>query len=97
MLIRPATERLEEFALRLLDRTIVDAGKASHHEFDSFICVMTNGKVTEDKVGHHRDLLTRIPVCGAAAPPSVIGVPASFANSRRKSDHSTFNAAFTVR
>jgi hypothetical protein len=32
--------------------------------FDSFICVMTNGKVTEDKVGPHRDLLTEFPYVG---------------------------------
>ena len=32
MLIRPAAERPETFALRLLDRKIVDAGKATHHE-----------------------------------------------------------------
>jgi hypothetical protein len=32
--------------------------------FDSFICVMTNGKVTEDKVGPHRDLLTGFPYVG---------------------------------
>jgi hypothetical protein len=32
--------------------------------FDSFICVMTNGKVTEDKVGPHRDLLTEFPYGG---------------------------------
>jgi Domain of unknown function (DUF4331) len=32
--------------------------------FDSFICVMTNGKVTEDKVGAHRDLLTEFPYVG---------------------------------
>jgi len=29
--------------------------------FDSFICVMTNGKVTEYKVGPHRDLLAEFP------------------------------------
>jgi hypothetical protein len=32
--------------------------------FDSFIGVMTNGKVTEDKVGPHRDLLTEFPYVG---------------------------------
>ncbi len=32
--------------------------------FDSFIGVMTNGKVTEDKVGAHRDLLTEFPYVG---------------------------------
>ena len=32
--------------------------------FDSFICVMTNGKVTEDKVGPHSDLLTEFPYVG---------------------------------
>jgi hypothetical protein len=32
--------------------------------FDSFIWVMTNGKVTEDKVGPHRDLLTGFPYVG---------------------------------
>ena len=32
--------------------------------FDSFICVMTKGKVTEDKVGPHRDLLTEFPYVG---------------------------------
>ncbi|HWZ70435.1 MAG TPA: DUF4331 family protein [Casimicrobiaceae bacterium] len=32
--------------------------------FDSFICVMTNGKVTEDKVGPHPDLLTEFPYVG---------------------------------
>src|SRR6202521_3599141 len=32
--------------------------------FDSFICIMTNGKVTEDKVGPHRDLLTEFPYVG---------------------------------
>jgi hypothetical protein len=32
--------------------------------FDSFICIMTNGKVTEDKVGPHRDLLTAFPYVG---------------------------------
>ena len=32
--------------------------------FDSFICVMTNGKVTKDKVGPHRDLLTGFPYVG---------------------------------
>jgi hypothetical protein len=32
--------------------------------FDSFICVMTNGKVTEDKVGPHRDLLPEFPYVG---------------------------------
>jgi Domain of unknown function (DUF4331) len=32
--------------------------------FDSFIGVMTNGKVTEDKVGPHRDLLTGFPYVG---------------------------------
>jgi len=32
--------------------------------FDSFICVMTNGKVTEDKVGPQRDLLTEFPYVG---------------------------------
>ena len=33
--------------------------------FDSFIGVMTNGKVTEDKVGPHRDLLTEFPYVGS--------------------------------
>jgi hypothetical protein len=32
--------------------------------FDSFICVMTNGKVTADKVGPHRDLLPEFPYVG---------------------------------
>ena len=32
--------------------------------FDSFIGIMTNGKVTEDKVGPHRDLLTEFPYVG---------------------------------
>ncbi len=32
--------------------------------FDSFIGVMTNGKVAEDKVGPHRDLLTEFPYVG---------------------------------
>ena len=32
--------------------------------FDSFIGVMTNGKVTEDKVGPHRDLLIEFPYVG---------------------------------
>jgi hypothetical protein len=32
--------------------------------FDSFISVMTNGKVTEDKVGAHCDLLTEFPYVG---------------------------------
>jgi len=32
MLIRPPAEGPEEFALRFLDRKIVDAGKATHHE-----------------------------------------------------------------
>jgi hypothetical protein len=32
--------------------------------FDAFICVMTNGKVTEDKVGPHSDLLTEFPYVG---------------------------------
>ena len=32
--------------------------------FDYFICVMTNGKVTEDRVGPHRDLLTEFPYVG---------------------------------
>jgi hypothetical protein len=32
--------------------------------FDSFIWVMTNGKVTEDKVGPHRDLLIEFPYVG---------------------------------
>ena len=32
--------------------------------FDSFICVMTNGKVTENKVGPHRDLLAEFPYVG---------------------------------
>jgi hypothetical protein len=32
--------------------------------FDSFISLMTNGKVTEDKVGPHCDLLTEFPYVG---------------------------------
>jgi len=36
----------------------------SDDAFDSFIAVMTNGKVTEDKVGPHRDLLTVFPYVG---------------------------------
>jgi hypothetical protein len=32
--------------------------------FDYFVRVMTNGKVTEDKVGPHRDLLTEFPYVG---------------------------------
>jgi hypothetical protein len=32
--------------------------------FDSFIRVLTNGKVTEDKVGPHRDLLLEFPYVG---------------------------------
>ena len=32
--------------------------------FDSFIGVMTNGEVTEDKVGPHRDLLAEFPYVG---------------------------------
>jgi hypothetical protein len=32
--------------------------------FDSFIRVMTNGRVTEDKVGPHTDLLTEFPYVG---------------------------------
>jgi len=38
--------------------------KLTDDAFDSFICVMTNGKVTEDKVGPHRDLLTEFPYVG---------------------------------
>jgi hypothetical protein len=32
--------------------------------FDSFLRVLTNGKVTEDKVGPHRDLVTEFPYVG---------------------------------
>ena len=32
--------------------------------FDYFMCVMTNGKVTGDKVGPHRDLITEFPYVG---------------------------------
>jgi hypothetical protein len=32
--------------------------------FDSFICILTNGKVTEDKVGAHGDLLLAFPYVG---------------------------------
>lgn len=32
--------------------------------FDSFIRILTNGKVTEDKVGPHRDLIPEFPYVG---------------------------------
>jgi hypothetical protein len=32
--------------------------------FDFFICVMTNGKVTEDRAGRHCDLLIEFPYMG---------------------------------
>ena len=34
---------------------------------DVFLAILTNGKVTEDKVGPHSDLLDRVPLPGAAA------------------------------
>jgi hypothetical protein len=31
---------------------------------DAFLAILTNGKVTEDKVGHHGDLLAEFPYLG---------------------------------
>jgi hypothetical protein len=31
---------------------------------DAFLAILTNGKVTEDKVGPHRDLLAEFPYLG---------------------------------
>jgi len=36
--------------------------------FDSFIRILTNGKVKEDKVGPHGDLFLDFPLCGATSP-----------------------------
>ena len=43
-------------------RTLTDDG------FDFFMRVLTNGKVTEDNVGPHGDLLLEFPICGTTSP-----------------------------
>jgi hypothetical protein len=43
--------------------------------FDSFIRVLTNGKVTEDKVGPHRDLLLEFPYVGPPHQGSAMNAP----------------------
>ena len=35
-----------------------------HDVVDVFLCMYTNGKVTEDKVGPHRDLVDEFPYVG---------------------------------
>jgi hypothetical protein len=34
------------------------------HAGDAFVAIFTNGKVTEDKVGPHNDLLAEFPYVG---------------------------------
>ena len=43
--------------------------------FDSFIRILTNGKVTEDKVGPHRDLLREFPYVGPPHQSRVTNAP----------------------
>ena len=43
------------------------AGALTNDVSDAFLAILTNGKVTEDKVGPHGDLLAEFPYSGAAA------------------------------
>jgi hypothetical protein len=45
--------------------SFLDNGRALTDDVqDAFLAILTNGKVTEDKVGSHADLLTEFPYVG---------------------------------